>query len=597
MNRSRIIATLTLAIFLAPMSAAAQDAALPPHAVVVGAWQGSADGDELEIAIWFETENKFASDMTPTRSSGNFVAYASLKNGGCNEYLHGTVASSYHYGDDYRDIAAEHRGISFTKRGANGHLFADCRALTSLGLVVSVDSLDTMEFRNMYTYGDKSTLRRISASRALLEKAADGPPENPKFYVANSKPSAKELAIMRDAGASATGALAALAADLIPPPPPTPDRKALAVADPTRPVSIANFFLIDRHGVDQISSDGWSLGNGTVVREFGTNSAYMPGDKTREIGWREKEQTLLMYESVKYNRTSTVEVIRKGAISLTFQVDSERTQAAGGVIIWHATEEPSEGSPVCVRWERETSPETCREKRKGTREFYLTAGIDQAKDIFKELAPNARMIGREDSSETCVSGSICEHPGGDYVDAIIRGDMQRFRKLDFGASGFIREKIEELGIIGELFLTPHLDDESLSPLTSFVNEYLHEYKNNPKRCFKPGSQSFDFKEVTETLVEVDGMGNQTGHTYGGITMTSHYNINPEFFGICRQVCGLRNGGTEQLAGSTPVLLAARKFRKTYDCKSKEVQDFERNLIDFYGRKNEVYDFEVTRNSW
>lgn len=373
--------------------------------------------------------------------------------------------------------------------------------------------------------------------------------------------------------------------------------KTLATGASTKPASIANFFLIDRHGVDQISSDGWSLGNGTAVREFGTISTYLPGDMTREVGWKPKEQTLLMYESIKHNRTNEVEIIRKDALSLTFQVDSERTEAAGGMIIWRATEEPSNGEPVCARWEREMSPETCREKKKNSREFYLTAGIDQAKEIFKELSPNARMIGRDDSSENCVSGSICEYPGGDYVDAIIRGDMQRFRQLDLTASGFMRDKIAQLGIIGERFFAPYFDDEALSPLSSFVNEYLHEYKKNPSHCFKPGSQSFDFKATTDTLVEVDGIGNRTGNTYGGITLTSSYRINPEFFGMCEQVCGVRNGGIEQIAGSTDVLLAVREFRKTYDCKSKEVQDFERNLIDFYSRRDEVYDFEITRNSW
>ncbi len=126
MNRSRIIATLTLAIFVAPMSAAAQDAAFPPHTTIVGAWQGTVDGDELEIAIWYETENKFRGPILPTRTTGNFIAYASLKNGGCGEYLHGHVLDQNAFG---YDIAVERRGLSFSNRGETSHLFADCEVL------------------------------------------------------------------------------------------------------------------------------------------------------------------------------------------------------------------------------------------------------------------------------------------------------------------------------------------------------------------------------------------------------------------------------------------------------------------------------------
>jgi hypothetical protein len=373
--------------------------------------------------------------------------------------------------------------------------------------------------------------------------------------------------------------------------------KTVAAGASTKPHDIADYYLVDRHGVDRITSGGWSLRNGDVIREFGTLSAFMPGDKTREVGWRAAEQTLLVYESIKHTRTGGIETIRKDAMSLAFEFDSEATQAAGGVVVLSASEPPLQGGPKCVKWQREMSPANCTENRESARRFFMTQDLGQAKKIFKALSPEAKMVGLDDSSTNCVSGSICEHPGGAYVDAIIRGDMEGFRQLDIGASGFLRDKIDELGIVGEVLFAPHFDDETLSPFDSFIVEYLHEYKKNPTHCFKPGSQSLDFKGVTEKLVEVDGMGNRTGHTYGGITMTSHYKINPEFFGICRQVCGLRNGGTEQLAGSTPVLLAARKFRETYDCKSKEVQDFERNLIDFYGRKSEVYEFEVTRNSW
>ena len=239
MNRSRIIATLTLAIFVAPMSAAAQDAAFPPHTTIVGAWQGTVDGDELEIAIWYETENKFRGPILPTRTTGNFIAYASLKNGGCGEYLHGHVLDQNAFG---YDIAVERRGLSFSNRGETSHLFADCEVLTSFGLVVSVDSPDTIELRGWTPSVGNSTLRRISASKALLEKAADGPPENPAKFVANSKPSAEELAIMRDAGAGANGAVAKLAAEMIPTPPtPIPYRETAIALERSSLSNVGNW--------------------------------------------------------------------------------------------------------------------------------------------------------------------------------------------------------------------------------------------------------------------------------------------------------------------------------------------------------------------
>lgn len=219
MQGSSIFIALVLCIFLMPVQASAEDPSIPSHAIVVGAWQGQVDKDELEIVIWFETDSKFLGEVKPTLTSGNYVAFARLKNGGCAEYLHGRVQTINGFGDDYYDIAVAHRGLTFAKRGANGHLFKSCRAMTSLALVVSPGSPDTIEFRNLYEYGNKSTLRRVSAPKALLDKAIAGPPEDATSYVANSKASANQLAIMGDASAGASGKLASMVAEMIPPPP------------------------------------------------------------------------------------------------------------------------------------------------------------------------------------------------------------------------------------------------------------------------------------------------------------------------------------------------------------------------------------------
>lgn len=229
---SNIFTALVLCILLMPIQASAEDLPIPPHAIVVGAWQGQVDKDELEIVIWFETDSKFLSEVNPTLTSGNYIAFAKLKNGGCAEYLHGRVQTINGFGDDYYDIAVAHRGLTFAKRGANKHLFKSCRAMTSLALVVSAESPDTIEFRNLYEYGNKSTLRRVSAPKVLLDKAIAGPPEDAASYVANSKASANQLSVMSDASAGASGKLASMVAEMIPPPPtaPTYRKSAIAVA-------------------------------------------------------------------------------------------------------------------------------------------------------------------------------------------------------------------------------------------------------------------------------------------------------------------------------------------------------------------------------
>ena len=596
-----VVLSLGFGMAFSPM-ANAQD--VSPGTVVLGAWQGTVEGNDVELAVWYQLESRFTGGATtPHRSHAQYAGYVRSDTSGCSMYLSGKIGG--YRGEEQSVIESESRAIVLGNRNASSEDFKRCPGLNGFALVVIPGETDTVEYRQLDVGAPRTTLERIAASGELAVRAAAGRPEVVTGYTAESVPTSIELELIEQGPAATAETLAEISRTLVaadPEPVAPPVRAAEAPRDPHKPLKVDGFYLVDRHGVDKIHWGGGIVDNGDASREFGTTNVFLPGDRTREVAWRESDQTLLMYGSIKYYRTGETHVFRKNAVSAQFQYDSARSKAAG-VSVWHAREQEGPATMHCIRWQNDVTDNTCLERRSaatgGARDFYMTPDLDVAKALFMELTPTARMISRDDNPSNlppCDNQPVCGVKGGDYINAIVRGDIDTFKRLDLEYS-LLRNTFESYGPNMKILFGPLMSDENLSALGALTAAYMHDYQYNPESCFEPGAQTFDFKAITDKLIEVDGFGNRTGWEYGGHTLRGHFRLNPEFFALCDELCGVRTLGNAIMEEYSSVINAVQYFRRNYDCRSPAVQSFEKNLIAFNKVGAALFDFPVERNSW
>lgn len=168
-------------------------------------------------------------------------------------------------------------------------------------------------------------------------------------------------------------------------------------------------------------------------------------------------------------------------------------------------------------------------------------------------------------------GTFCNLPGGKYLNAIYRNDHDLIASLDKRYAG----------AFGRSFLI------------CISNQYMYNYGkyriNDEDKCLTPQAISKTFSYTTPVTKYSNMYGMDMGST-GGVTTSATYTVNPEFYPLLSQV-GDHKGGDWELftakgahnRGMEITLKGAKKLQGTFKCNSREIKQFEKNLISLTTR--------------
>jgi len=183
----------------------------------------------------------------------------------------------------------------------------------------------------------------------------------------------------------------------------------------------------------------------------------------------------------------------------------------------------------------------------------------------------ARIIAYELEYKTSSFKNI---PGGKYLFDIYAGNYNLIMiKADEYLQNF-RNEYKKMDAISKMFFAG-LSPENSSMLNLVLMEYMHEYKKNKENCFKDGAKTYTINKTTEKFQ----IGNDS-YVYGGDELIGIYKINKEFVEICKRSAGVRNL-SNGIWANHELVIGTQKLRESFDCDSKEIKQFERNLINFY----------------
>jgi hypothetical protein len=378
------------------------------------------------------------------------------------------------------------------------------------------------------------------------------------------------------------------------------NQKTTAVASSETPKlkDINDYYLINQSGIDQIKQSKTST-LGSSYRMYGGNTIFVPGDKTRQFRWDPFSQKMVVQNYIKsiYDNKIVFDSVNKENIR-KFVYDATLSQVHG-VPIFASTTDKYE-KDICVEWQGQISSDSCTkiEKRgKVKNPQYLTSSEKTAIELFKKVSPqNTTWKGLSGETGRCPDGPFCELPGGDYLNAIFRGDFPKIREIDNNAFKGLRSLIKKVTFGDDKFYSfltalSNGANESLLPLV--VDEYMYTYQQWAKdHCldadavvvekneYVPG---YSVKEVYSSGAEIEISRTE------GYMLHATYVINPEFWQTCQRFCGVQDSKTyrsfldsavnRENAMIGKLYMGLKSLKNNYDCRSREVQIFEKNLIE------------------
>lgn len=191
----------------------------------------------------------------------------------------------------------------------------------------------------------------------------------------------------------------------------------------------------------------------------------------------------------------------------------------------------------------------------------------------------------------CTDGVFCELPGGRYLNAVYRGDLNAIRQMDHLYAQSVNRYVgtampqgESNNPINQVF-GGFLNAPEIQLLEDAANKYLYSYAAWGESCLDPGAQARTFVHVEPVVVETDEWGVTT--TSGGERYEATYTVNPEFFGLRDRVGsyrGARNSDdVRNLPEKSQVYAGIVGMKRSYGCRSTEVKEFERQLRELTAR--------------
>lgn len=185
----------------------------------------------------------------------------------------------------------------------------------------------------------------------------------------------------------------------------------------------------------------------------------------------------------------------------------------------------------------------------------------------------------------CTDGPFCSLPGGRYLNAIYRGDLNGVRQMDHIYAEEKREYLRKQIPSGEAnnpladMFNAVLDAEDIHLLREAANKYLYSYPAWGESCLDPGWQARTYEYTTPVIIETDEWGVTTRS--GGEHYEATYTLNPEFFPLRDRIAG--HGGAADSddpmnrPAKSQVFLGIVEMKRAYGCRSAEVKQFEQQL--------------------
>ncbi len=183
------------------------------------------------------------------------------------------------------------------------------------------------------------------------------------------------------------------------------------------------------------------------------------------------------------------------------------------------------------------------------------------------------------------AGVFCNLPGGDYLNALYRGDDSALQRIEQSHRQEVLALIDQMaGRFGlprnDVMLNVLKKASTDDPLITMVaNKYLHSYQKWPEKCFREGSVELTFSYYQPSFIEVDadGMVSETDE----ISYDSVYRVNPEFVTLARRV-GSATGSKSSSrlkAGSTlqSIYRGIEQLIREHDCSSPQIRQLESHL--------------------
>lgn len=375
---------------------------------------------------------------------------------------------------------------------------------------------------------------------------------------------------------------------------------------------ITQTFIVDRSGVDEVASGKIDTGAGLhsrhyATRFFGRTNSFVKGDITREFDWEPASQSMQLFGYVKadsFEATATRDDL--GLFNrVRFRYDAQMSERLGAPVFKSGPLIRS--SETCLIWEEEYRKSKCVQQAPAGETLpvtYVTTSQTAATVLFKELSPDEETWTDGLPKSYCPGEPLCDVTFGDYFNAIYRDDAEAIRRLGRVYTSADADIAEDL-IPDERWRTLlGVNRQQLSPVYLVINAYMHNYKDNPRACFKPGAVRMEFSDYipgTETRTITGILLDSTS----GIPLYAEYVINQEFEPVCEDICtadGPREMSSfmNQLFGSGNVALFERGLREinaNYGCNSEVLKTFERNLIKLYYTKKNPSKPLIYRNTF
>ena len=215
---------------------------------------------------------------------------------------------------------------------------------------------------------------------------------------------------------------------------------------------------------------------------------------------------------------------------------------------------------------------------------------------YARLKINERVFG------TCDTSPYCAMLGGVYLDAIYRNDTVTIARInkqleaEYARKAGTADLQRFFNIIAEAGVTGADNvSVSLGLPTLLTTKYIYDYSqyavsmakltgNRQDACFREGAKAVDTRTTTRVIDYQDQFGNYAGSA-GGIKMGKVYRVNPEFQPLCQSFCGPASGEFADFLDSFftlektgHILAGLEQSIRTMDCQSKDVLQFEKNLI-------------------
>ncbi len=190
-------------------------------------------------------------------------------------------------------------------------------------------------------------------------------------------------------------------------------------------------------------------------------------------------------------------------------------------------------------------------------------------------------------TKKCKSRPFCELSGGIYLNAIYVGNSELIMKIDNNAireiDKFTQKTARKFGIGNNEILYKTINviaKNSTVLLEKVANKYLYDYQYWPSSCLRPGHEVKRYWHQDPTIIETD----QWGHTSRteGTSYEAYYKNNSEFFPLRNKIATYR--GARKSTDAIPIksqhliYKGIEEMRTKYNCDSKEIKQFEKNLI-------------------